>query len=540
MPISNLQRNKLAPLVSATLLALAIVTNKASAASASPVLSKASPPSLKRQALASAARPNIILIVADDLGWGDLSVYGHPSIRTPNLDRMAHEGQRWTNFYVAAPTCSPSRAAMLTGRVEARSGLYGVRYGVMAEDDPHGFPDRERTVASVLKTAGYRTALFGKWHLGDAPRAYPTRHGFDYWWGLPLSNDAFFVGGTPTAELRKKAAAGMSRSDLIAIYTREARASFQNPINELWNMPLLKSQRTGTEDAPRFIDETVERPFDQASFSGRLTDEVLKYINASDKTPFFAFVGLEKPHLPHIPSKAYAGKSAAGAFGDVMMELDASVGRILDALRLSGKDKNTLVIFTSDNGPWYLFEEFGGSAGMLRDAKSSTYEGGVRVPALFWQPGKIKPALVDGIGSTLDFMPTFAALANATLPDTTLDGYDLRSSLQANAPSPRSTMPYYQNGQLMAWRDGHWKINFFEANGRTYQTKKLESPTLYHLARDPGEKFDLATTEQAVVERLTNAAKQFEASFTKAEPEFDRRLKSVANSAAPKPAPKQE
>jgi arylsulfatase A-like enzyme len=482
---------------------------------------------------AKSSRPNIILIVADDLGWGDLSAYGHPSIRTPNLDKMAAEGQRWTNFYVTSPSCSPSRAAMLTGRVEARSGLYGARYNVIAEDDPHGFPDREKTIASVLKSAGYRTALFGKWHLGDAQRAYPTRHGFDYWWGLPLSNDAFFVGGTTNTELRKMAAAGLSRSELVAIYARNARASFINPKNELWNSPLLKSQRVetsatnATKTNATFSDETIERPVDQVSYSERLTDEVVRYISTPQAAPFFAFIGLEKPHLPHVPGKAFAGKSPAGAFGDVMLELDHTVGRILESLRKTGQDKNTLVVFTSDNGPWFLFEEFGGSAGMLRDAKFSTYEGGVRVPALFWQPGTIKPAVIDDIGSTLEFMPTFAALGHAKLPDAKLDGVDLSHVLRGKANSTRTNMPLYHSGQLAAWREGYWKINFFSANSRTFETKKLDVPSLYHLARDPGEKTDVAANEPEVVARLSAAARAFEASFIKAEPEFDRRLKDA-------------
>lgn len=474
------------------------------------------------------SQPNIILIVADDLGWGDLSVYGHPVIRTPNLDRMAAEGQRWTNFYVTAPICSPSRAAMLTGRVEARTGLYGKAYSVVGENDPHGFPNRETSIASVLKTAGYRTALFGKWHLGDAPHAYPTRHGFDYWWGLAASNDSYFVGGTPTAELRKMLASGVSRADVSNIFRSEARAAFTNPRNDLWNMPLQKSRRIATNE---FSDEKLEQPFKQDTYSARLTDEVLRYISADQGTPFFAYVALEKPHLPHVPSKAFAGKSVAGAFGDVMLELDHEVGRILDRLRLSGKDRNTLVVFTSDNGPWYLFEEFGGSAGILRDAKFSTYEGGVRVPAIFWQPKTIRPAIVDGIASTLEFLPTFAALSHATLPNASLDGYDLSQTLKQNVASPRTNMPYYLNGQLMAWRDSEWKINFFESNGRTYQTKKLDPPTLYHLGRDPSEKYDVFKTEPETAARLTAAARAFEATINKRDPEFDRRIKEPTRAA---------
>ena len=480
-------------------------------------------------------RPNIILLVADDLGWGDLSSYGHPSVRTPNLDRMAAEGQRWTNFYVSAPTCSPSRGAMLTGRTETRTGLYGVRNGVAIENDPYGFPDRETTIATVLKRAGYNTALFGKWHLGDAPRAYPTRHGFDYWWGTPLSNDAFFIGGTTNEALRKLMAAGTTREQILQLYVTQARAAFTNPKAEWWNLPLIKSQvggqsmsQAGSQFEGQFRDELLERPINQETYEARLTDEVLNYLRAPRKAPFFIMVGFEKPHLPHVPGKAFAGKSAAGPFGDVMAELDHNIGKILDALKQSGQAKNTLVVFVSDNGPWYLFEEFGGSAGMLRDAKFSTYEGGVRVPAIFWQPGVIKPALISDIASSYEFMPTFAAMAGAPLPNTVLDGYNLSNTLNHGAPSPRSTMPYYSNGRLMAWRDGDWKLNIIEANGRTYASKKLDKPTLYHLGRDPGEKFDLANAEPAVAERLLQAAHTFEASFAKVEPEFDRMLKPVA------------
>ncbi|MGY2488913.1 sulfatase-like hydrolase/transferase [Cupriavidus sp. CP313] len=472
-------------------------------------------------------RPNIILLIADDLGWGDLGSYGHPVFRTPSLDRMAAEGQRWTNFYVSSPVCSPSRGAMLTGRVETRTGLYGAINSVQIEGDPYGFPDREVTIASLLRDAGYATALFGKWHLGDAPRAYPTRHGFDTWWGMPMSNDAYFVGppGTVTpAELRQRFASGESPKELYSLYLRQAMAAFKNPKSEYWNSPLISSGRVMVNGKAEYRDQVIERPVDQPRYNKRLTDQVVDLVSRKHDKPFFAWVGYEKPHLPHMPAPEFVGSSKGGPVGDAIAELDHNVGRVLEAVRRSANASNTLVVFVSDNGPWILYEEMVGSAGILRDGKASTYEGGSRVPALFWWPGTIRPAVVDGIGAAYDFLPTFAALAGAKVPDAVVDGVDLGKALRGQAPSSRQVLPYYYQGRLQAWREGDWKINFYDGSGRSLagaKQPKLDKPTLYHLGRDPGEKYDKAASEPALLQRLQQDAEAFERSFMKAAAEFD-------------------
>ncbi|WP_416051555.1 sulfatase-like hydrolase/transferase [Cupriavidus basilensis] len=477
---------------------------------------------------ATDTRPNVVLLIADDLGWGDLSSYGHPVFRTPNLDRMAAEGQRWTNFYVSSPVCSPSRGAMLTGRVETRSGLYGAINSVQIDGDPFGFPDREVSVASLLRDAGYSTALFGKWHLGDAPRAYPTRHGFDTWWGMPMSNDAYFVGAPGSVsvkELRQRYARGESPKELLALYYRQSVAAFKNPKNEYWNSPLISSERVVANGTIGYRDKVIERPVDQPQYNGRLTDQVVNFISQKHDKPFLAWVGYEKPHLPHMPAPEFVGSSKGGSVGDAIAELDHSVGRVLEAVRRSGSAKNTLVVFVSDNGPWILYEELVGSAGILRDGKASTYEGGSRVPALFWWPGTIRPAVVDGIGATYDFLPTVVALAKAKLPDSVIDGVDLGRTLRGQAPSPRQVLPYYYKGRLQAWREGDWKINLYDVSGRNPQVgkpSKLDKPTLYNLGQDPGEKYDRAASEPAIMQRLLRNAEAFEQSFAQAAPEFDR------------------
>ncbi len=473
------------------------------------------------------SRPNIILLIADDLGWGDLGSYGHPVFRTPNLDRMAAEGQRWTNFYVSSPVCSPSRGAMLTGRVEIRSGLYGALNSVQVEGDPYGFPDRETTVASLLHDAATPPpcSANGTWRR---PARYPTRHGFDSWWGMPMSNDAYFAGfpgGVSIKELRQRFARGESPKTLYPLYYRQAVAAFRDPKNSYWNSPLIASEQVVVNGKIDYRDQVVERPVDQPSYNKRLTDHVVDFIGRKRDKPFLAWVGYEKPHLPHMPAPEFVGSSKGGPVGDAIAELDHSVGRVLEAVRRSPDGKNTLVVFVSDNGPWILYEELVGSAGMLRDGKASTYEGGSRVPALFWWPGTVRPGVVDGIGATYDFLPTFVALARARLPDAVIDGSDLSKTLRDQSPSPRQVLPYFYRGRLQAWREGDWKVNFYDVSGRNPEgglQPRLAKPTLYNLGRDPGEKFDKAESEPAILQRLQHDAEAFERSFLKAAPEFDR------------------
>ncbi|MCY1278051.1 Arylsulfatase [compost metagenome] len=483
---------------------------------------------MQAQATPATGSPNMILLVADDMGWGDLASYGNPVLETPNLDRMAQEGQRWTDFYVSSPVCSPSRGAMLTGRVETRTGMYGVHNNVVIENDPNTFLDKEVTLAQLLKDSGYRTALFGKWHLGDSLAAYPTRSGFDTWWGTPMSNDGYFIGGVTPEELRKRALAGESPQKLYAEYLAQATASFTDPKSEMWNIPLVKSDRVEVNGQVRFEDQVLERPIDQKTYNRRLTDQVVNYVSQPHEQPFFVWVGYEKPHLPHFAGPEFEGTSKGGRLGDAIAELDHSVGRVLDSLRRSGNDKNTLVVFVSDNGPWLRFEELVGSAGVLREGKKSTYEGGVRVPAIFWQPGVIRPAVVHGIGTAYDLLPTFSALAGAKVPAIELDGIDLSETLKGRGESPRTSLPYYLGGKLMAWREGEWKLNIHESSARIGGHEgKLNPPTLYNLGSDPGEKYDQAAKEPAIAQRLLKNAQAFEQSISKAPPRFDLVLQSL-------------
>ncbi len=343
-----------------------------------------------------------------------------------------------------------------------------------------------------------------------------------------MSNDAYFAGvpgGVSIKELRQRFAKGESPKALYALYYRQAVAAFRDPKNSYWNSPLIASEQVVVNGKTDYRDQVVERPVDQPSYNKRLTDQVVDYIGRKRDKPFLAWVGYEKPHLPHMPAPEFVGSSKGGPVGDAIAELDHSVGRVLEAVRRSPDAKNTLVVFVSDNGPWILYEELVGSAGMLRDGKASTYEGGSRVPALFWWPGTVRPRVVDGIGATYDFLPTFVALAKARRPDAVIDGSDLSKTLRDQAPSPRQVLPYFYRGRLQAWREGDWKVNFYDVSGRNPEgglQARLAKPTLYNLGRDPGEKFDKAESEPAILQRLQHDAEAFERSFLKAAPEFDR------------------
>jgi arylsulfatase A-like enzyme len=323
--------------------------------------------------LHAARRPqNFVLIYADDLGYGDLGCYGHPSIRTPNLDRMAAEGVKFTQWYAAAPLCTPSRAALQTGRYAVRSGLTRVLF----PDSTGGIPAQETTLAEVLKDAGYRTAAIGKWHLGHLPQYLPTRHGFDSYFGIPYSNDMRPLDGP--------GAPGAAKYPPL---------------------PLMRDEKV------------IETEPDQALLTPRYTEEAVRRIRAFRGQPFFLYYARTFPHVPLYASPRFRGRSARGVYGGVVEGIDWSVGEILRTLAKTGQERNTLVVFTSDNGPWLQRGVYAGSAGLLREGKATTWEGGVRVPFLARQPGRVQPGRSSAqVGSMLDLLPTFAAMAGARLP----------------------------------------------------------------------------------------------------------------------------
>ena len=438
--------------------------------------------------------PNFVVIFCDDLGYGDLGSFGNPTIRTPHLDRMAAEGQRWTSFYAADSVCTPSRAALLTARLPIRSGMYSDTRRVLFPDSAGGLPDREVTIAEILKGKGYATTAIGKWHLGFQPQHLPMRQGFDSYFGIPYSNDMDFVAQVANAQQR--------------------RERMMNPRVEYWNVPLMRNEAV------------VERPAEQTTLTRRYTDEAIRFIEANRRRPFFLYLAHSMPHLPLFRTAEFAGRSQRGLYGDVIEELDANVGRLLDTLRRLNLDRNTLVVFTSDNGPWALFDQQGGSAGLLRGAKGGTFEGGMREPTLIWQPGTVRPGVVTDLGSTLDLLPTFASLVGAPVPsDRPLDGVDLSPVLLGKGPSPRQTMFYWRGSKLFAIRHGAFKAHFLTKS--EYGTDPIvehDPPLLYQLDHDPSEKFDVAAQHPEVVAELRRLAEAHRRSIEAAENQLDTRL----------------
>lgn len=430
----------------------------------------ATAPSLAADDAGKTRPPNIVVVFADDLGYGDLSCYGHPTIRTPNLDRMAREGMRFTQFYSAAEVCTPSRAALMTGRLPPRSGMCGAKRRVAFPNTQGGLPESEVTVPELLKTRGYATACIGKWHLGHLPQYLPTRHGFDYFFGLPYSNDMDRVADAP-----------------------RGHEAIAKPKLEYFNVPLLRGE------------EVIERPADQHTLTERYTDEAIKFIHEHRDQPFFVYLPHTMPHVPLFATDKHEGKSAAGIYGDVIEELDANIGRLLEALRKEGLAENTLVIFTSDNGPWLTQNELGGNAGLLRDGKGSTWEGGMREPCIAWWPGTVPAGVISHeLGATTDLLATAAALSGAELPgDRPLDSYDLTPVLKGTGPSPRDEVFYYRGFQLMAVRVGPWKAHFRTQTGYGGPgPADHEPPLLFHLGEDPSEKFNVAAKHTDVLTKI--------------------------------------
>jgi arylsulfatase len=433
---------------------------------------------LTASALALSPRsPNIVLILADDLGYGDLGCYGARDIRTPNLDRLAKQGMRFTDFYAAQAVCSASRAALLIGCYPNRLGIHGA----LGPNATHGLNPSELTIAEVLKARGYATAICGKWHLGHRPEFLPLRHGFDEYFGLPYSND-------------------------------------------MW--PRHPEAKPGTyPDLPLIDgDRVVGLNPDQTRLTTQYTERAVAFIDANRHRPFFLYVPHSMPHVPLHVSDKFRGKSKAGLYGDVIQELDWSVGEILRALKRHQLERNTLVIFTSDNGPWLSYGDHAGSSGGLREGKGTAWEGGVRVPCLMRWPDRIPARSVcrEPV-MTIDLLPTLARVTGGQPPTNRIDGLDIWPLMagERGAKSPHEALFFYYNvSELLAIRSGRWKLilphTYRTLAGRpggtggrpvTYDAAQTDR-ALFDLEADRGETKDVAALHPEVVARLQALAER--------------------------------
>jgi arylsulfatase len=436
----------------------------------------------------SPAKPNIVLILADDLGYGDLGCYGATDLKTPNIDRLAAAGTRFTGFTVAQPVCTASRAALLTGCYPNRIGMAGA----LNHTSTVGIARQETMLSELCQGQGYATAAYGKWHLGHAAPFLPTRRGFDEWAGIPYSND---------------------------------------------NGPLHPATK-GIPPLPWYENATVtERDPDQSQFTRRITERAVGFIEKNRGRPFFLYVPHVMPHVPIFASARFRGTSGRGLYGDVIQELDWSVGEILAALTKHGLDERTVVIFASDNGPFLSYGEHAGSAGPLREGKLTTFEGGVRVPGIVRWPDRIPAGRVsDGLVTTMDLFVTLAKWVGAPLPKTGIDGTDVEGVLAgAMGAKGRDTFYYYSGDELQAVRHGDWKLHLphdyvvvagppgrggkpsnygqlkpqaIEQSGirgiasrHGYRVERI-GQSLYNLKEDPGETRDRAAEQPEVVKRL--------------------------------------
>lgn len=431
--------------------------------------------------------PNIVLIFMDDMGYGDVNAYGGIGYTTPNIDELAMQGMRFTNFYAGQPVCTASRAAILTGCYPNRIGIHGA----VAPASPIGLSDNETTIAEMLKQKDYATAIIGKWHLGDAKKFLPLQHGFDEFFGLPYSNDMWPVDydGTPL-EVAKR--------------------------NKYRKVPLPLIE--GNEPV-RYINDLN----DQSMLTTLYTERAVTYINQNKNKPFFLYFAHSMPHVPLAVSDKFKGKSKQGLYGDVMMEIDWSVGQVMDALKKNGLDDNTLLIFTSDNGPWLTFGNHGGSAGGLREGKSTTWEGGQKEPAIMRWPHVIPAGTVcNKLSSNIDILPTIAAISGTALPPNKIDGVNIISLLKGEPKAnPRDHLFYYfGKNNLEAVRQGSWKLilphpyDSYEGGlpgkdgypGERYPAKA--ELALFDLRRDPGERYDVKDQNPGIVKQLQELAEK--------------------------------
>ena len=429
--------------------------------------------------------PNIVLIFMDDMGYADPEVYGGMPYHTPNINKLAASGMRFTNFYAAQAVCSASRAALLTGCYPNRLCISGA----LMPWSTVALNPEEQTIASIVKTKGYATGMIGKWHLGAKAPYLPTSYGFDSYFGLPYSNDMWPVGydGKPVTDTADK--------------------KYKYPTLQLIDgikqvMPINNLE-------------------DQAKLTTLYTEHAVDFITTNKNKPFFLYLAHSMPHVPIAVSSKYKNKSGAGLFGDLMMEIDWSIGEVMKALDKNGLTKNTLIIFTSDNGPWLTFGNHAGSTGGLREGKGSAWDGGVKVPCIMSYPGVIEPGSVcNNLVATMDVLPTIVGLTKTKMPTNTIDGVDIMSLLtgQPNANPRNHFVYYYDNNSLKAVRQGIWKL-VFPHQSQTYKVTDMGKDgfpgkyasvavpmALYNLSTDQGETLDVAKHNPAVVAALTAIA----------------------------------
>jgi arylsulfatase A-like enzyme len=431
--------------------------------------------------------PNVVLIFMDDMGYGDLSSYGALDIRTPHIDKLASEGIRYTNFLSSQAVCSASRASILTGCYANRIGISGALF----PNSTIGIADSEMTMAELLKQKNYATGIFGKWHLGDAKQFLPLQHGFDEYLGLPYSNDMWPV-------------------DYDGSPAKEGSNKFQFP-TLFWIRNNEKFEAINTLE-------------DQALITTKITDAAITFIKKNKNRRFFAYIPSPMPHVPINASKQFIGKSKQGMYGDVIQEIDYSVGRIMKTLADEGLDKNTIVIFTSDNGPWLNFGNHAGNPGGFREGKGTSFEGGQRVPCIMRWKGSIQPGMVcNQLASTIDIFPTIAAITGAPLSTNKIDGVDLSLILKGDmSAAPRKTfLYYYRKNALEAVRRDNWKL-VLEHPSRSYLNQipgkdgfpgkapenVLMPLALYDLRRDPGEVYDVQAMYPQIVQELQLLAEE--------------------------------
>jgi len=432
-------------------------------------------------AIAADRLPNFVIIFIDDMGYADIGPFGAQGYQTPALDRMAREGRIFTDFYVSQAVCSASRASLMTGSYNVRVGIFGA----LNHRAEHGLSAREMTLAEVVKQKGYATACYGKWHLGHHPKFLPTSHGFDEYFGLPYSNDMWPY--HPTAG------------------------------KDYPSLPLIEGVRV--------VDSDVTGE-DQAQLTRLYTERAVRFIERHKSRPFLVYLPHTMVHVPLFVSEKFRGKTRRGLFGDVVEEVDWSVGQILDTIRRLGLERQTMVIFTSDNGPWLSYGDHAGSAGPLREGKGTMFDGGCRVPTVMWWPGSIpagtrctEPAM------TIDLLPTIARLVGARLPDHPIDGKDIWPLIagEAGARSPQEAYYFYWGQELQAVRMGRWKLHFPHtyrtlagrpggSGGKPapYEEARIEL-SLFDLATDVGETTNVADRHPDVVARMRQLADRMRA-----------------------------